>query len=150
VAKAGSIDDPVWTEDPPPVIAKRKQRSRWHPVLITFLVVAGLLVLVYPPAAAIASRKTFGTFTFWAPPDRVDYCGRRYYNSGSEPGNPERFTFQTAGRGAVWKRVAWTYSGRSIFAVVSPTTQSQRVCTMILYAPVGNGRWDVYPLSGGP
>ena len=150
MAKVGSIDDPVWTEDPPPATATVEPRNRWRPVLVTVLVLAGLLVLVYPPVAAIASRKTFGTFAFWAPPNRVDYCGRRYYESGSQSSNPAQFTSQTGGRGAVWKRVAWTYSGRSIFAAVSPVTKPQQVCTMILYTPVGNGRWDVYPLSGGP
>lgn len=147
MSKAGNIDDLVWREEKP--AAAVRASSRWRPVLVAALVFVALLV-IYPPVAAIASRRTFGTFAFWAPPQRVDYCGRRYYESGIQATNPAQLTSQSGGRGAVWKRVTWTYSGRSIFAAVLPVKMPQQVCTMILYTPVGNGRWDVYPLSGGP
>jgi hypothetical protein len=158
--KVGSIDDAVWRETGPLPSSgpePRPRRWRWR-ILIWLLVVAGLVTVLYPPVASIASRKSFGTFSFWAAPNRVDYCGRRYVIGGTVRGDPASFTSQTRGRGDFWQRVEWTYSGRSLFAAVSttdtsresPSAQSSNVCAMDLYTPAGSGRWVVYPLSGGP
>lgn len=41
------------------------------------------------PAAMVLSRWEYGTIAFWKPPDRIDYCGRRYsQGSITVPGTP--------------------------------------------------------------
>jgi hypothetical protein len=115
------------------------------------LVLAFLAVLVfgvvYPVTAAGLSRKDYGTFAFWKVPNRIDYCGRRYYDSGPQVGTPAHFQARDGDRTAHWTFLSWTFSGRSIYADVSSRSA---LCTGTLYIPVGGGRWETYDLSGGP
>ncbi len=118
--------------------------------MIGFLVVLASLTLVVPAGVAIVNRVRFGTFAFWAVPNRVDYCGRRYYEAGTQSGNPALFRSTNSNKGAKWEQVASTFTGRPIYGVVSPIAASQQVCAMVLFMPASNGRWTAYPLSGGP
>lgn len=120
------------------------------------MVLAVLLVLVavgiaLPATAAVLSQKDYGTAYFWKLPSRVNYCGRRYYDGGSVKGNPAQFRSQDSETSAQWSSVSKTFSGRSIYAVSAPPRPPRyTVCTMVLYIPIGDGRWEAYPLSGGP
>ena len=108
------------------------------------------LGVAYPAIAAALSRKDYGTFAFWKVPNRIDYCGRRYYDSGPQPGSPTLFESQDSAQGAHWSFLSWTFSGRSIYADVAPVSSSNSVCTVALYIPIGDGKWETYGLSGGP
>jgi hypothetical protein len=100
---------------------------------------------------AISNRADFGTFAFWAPPDRIDFCGRRYYvQEPPESGTPSKFRSFDSDKSATWKQVASTLTGRAIYAVVTPDPGPGAVCTMELYVRDGSNQWIVYPLSGGP
>ncbi len=117
--------------------------------MIAFLAIIGLGV-VYPASAALLSRKDYGTFAFWKIPNRIDYCGRRYYDGGPQQGSPALFESRDSARDAHWTSLSWTFSGRSIYADVNPVTPRYSVCTMSLYIPIGSGKWETYSLSGGP
>jgi hypothetical protein len=148
--KVGGIDDPVWTL--PPGHDPREGRPSWRTrvVAVSALVVLALGV-VYPALAAGLSRKDYGTFAFWKVPNRIDYCGRRYYDAGPGRGSPALFESQYRAKGAHWSFLSWTFSGRSIYAVVTPLSPpNNEVCTMSLYIPIGGGSWELYALSGGP
>jgi hypothetical protein len=117
--------------------------------VIALLAVIGLGIL-YPTAAALLSRKDYGTFAFWNVPNRIDYCGRRYYDGGPQHGSPARFESQDSARDAHWTFLSWTFSGRSIYADASPAKFPNSVCTMALYIPIAGNKWETYSLSGGP
>jgi len=119
---------------------------------MALIVLVIVLVLgVYPATAAVLSRRDYGTFAFWKLPNRIDYCGRRYYDSGPQTGSPALFESQDSDKAARWSFLSWTFSGRSIYADVSPLNASTAaVCTMVLYIPIGHDRWETYALSGGP
>jgi hypothetical protein len=119
-------------------------------VLVVALIAVLGMGVVYPATAAALSRKDFGTFAFWKVPNRIDYCERRYYDQGPQPGSPVLFESQDADRSARWTFLSWTFSGRSIYADVSPPRATHGVCTMTLYIPIGGGKWETYALSGGP
>jgi hypothetical protein len=118
-------------------------------VALSVLAFLGLAV-VYPATAAVLSRRDYGTFAFWKVPARIDYCGRRYDDSGPQPGSPVLFESQDDDRSARWTFLSWTFSGRSIYADVSPARRNQGECTMALYIPIGGRKWEEYALSGGP
>ncbi len=80
----------------------------------------------------------------------LDYCGRRYYDSGPQQGSPALFKSQDSATDAHWTFLSWTFSGRSIYADVNPVHPPYSVCTMVLYVPIGGGKWETYSLSGGP
>jgi hypothetical protein len=150
MGNVGGIDDPVWTL--PPGDDPREGRPNWQTrvVAVSVLVVIAL-GLVYPALAAGLSRKDYGTFAFWKLPNRIDYCGRTYYDSGPEKGSPALFQSEDRAKGARWSFLSWTFSGRSIYAVVTPLSPPRyAVCTMVLYIPLGGGSWESYALSGGP
>ena len=147
--KVGGLDDVVWTQPPDDVAqAGRPNRLRRIAVL-SFLVIIGVGVLS-PLGAAVLSRKDYGTFAFWKLPDRIDYCGRRYDDGGTQQGTPASFGSRDSDADAHWSRVSWTFSGRSIDADSAPPSSPGSVCTMMLYIPLGGGRWETYALSGGP
>lgn len=149
MSKVGSLDDPVWTS-PPSEVRDGRPTGRQRIVVIVLLAVL-VLGIVAPAAAAVLSRKDYGTFAFWKLPNRINYCGRRYYDGGSQQGSPALFRSQDSAPGAQWSFLSWTFSGRSIYAVVSSLRPPRyNVCTMVLYIPLGGGRWETYGLSGGP
>jgi hypothetical protein len=126
------------------------QRRSWRRPVLTLLIVLALLIVLVPAGVAVANRVAFGRFAFWAPPSRIDFCGRRYYEQGTQSGSPSQFRGDDSDTSAAWKQVASTYSGRPIYGVVSPHTSAGVVCTFALYVPDGTRKWFVYPLSGGP
>ena len=148
VNKVGGLDDTIWlsagTDELPP-------RSRSERVILIVLV-AVLVLGLYPAMAAVLSRKDYGTFAFWKLPDRINFCGRRYYEAGPQQGSPALFESKDSAKGARWTFLSWTFSGRSIYAVTAPLSPplGNTVCTMALYIPIGGGRWETYELSGGP
>jgi hypothetical protein len=143
--RAGGLDDPVWTS--PTGEVDEGSPSHRQRVLVVALLIVLALGIVYPAVAALLSRKDYGTFAFWKLPSRINYCGRRYYDSGSQIGSPARFDALDGDRSARWTFLSWTFSGRSIFADVSSTSS---LCTGALYIPLGDGKWETYGLSGGP
>ena len=150
MGKVGGLDDPLWTSPSDEGVREGRSRRRSKLVVVTLAVIFGLAV-VYPAVAAVLSRKDFGTFAFWKLPNRIDYCGRRYYQGGAELGSPSLFESQDTADRAHWSLLSWTFSGRSIYADVAPLRPpSTTVCSMVLYIPLGGGSWETYVLSGGP
>jgi hypothetical protein len=149
MSKVGGLDDPVWTL--PPGQKTIDGHPGWRSRVAAVSVLAGLaLAVVYPATAALLSRRDYGTFAFWKVPNRIDYCGRRYYDSGPQPGSPVLFESQDDDRSARWTFLSRTFSGRSIYADVSPARPNRGECTMMLFIPIGGGNWETYALSGGP
>lgn len=72
---AAGVNDPIWHD---PAVPRRHQRRLHWVFAAAFLVV---LIGGYLVAAPALSRRDYGTFAFWSTPDRVNYCGRRYYSS---------------------------------------------------------------------
>jgi hypothetical protein len=150
MVRVGGIDDAVWTQPSGAVAPGGRTTRKQRITVIAFLVVVGVGV-VYPIGAAAFSRKDYGTFAFWNVPSRIGYCGRTYDDGGSEQGSPALFASHDSEAGAHWSRLSWTFSGRSIYAATAtPSPPTITVCTMVLYMPLGGGRWETYPLSGGP
>jgi hypothetical protein len=149
MSKVGAIDDPIWTLPSGDATQKGRPSGKSPLAVIAFLAVLGFGV-VYPALAAVLSRKDYGTFAFWKLPNRIDYCGRRYYDGGPQRGTPTQFESRDSAKGAHWRFLSWTFSGRSIYADAAPVTSSNAVCTMALYIPTGGGWWETYGLSGGP
>ncbi len=149
MGKIGAIDDPIWTAPSGDATQEGRPTGRQRLLVITLLAIIGLGV-VYPTAAAVISRKDYGTFAFWKVPNRIDYCGRRYYDGGPQQGSPALFESQDSARDAHWTFISWTFSGRSIYADVNAVRHPYSVCTMALYIPIGGGKWETYSLSGGP
>jgi hypothetical protein len=149
MSKVGGIDDPVWTLPPSESAQLGRPTGRQRVAGIALLAIIGFGV-VYPVAAAVLSRQDYGTFAFWKVPSRIDYCGRRYFDGGPQRGSPALFESQDSARDTRWTFLSWTFSGRSIYADVNPVKPPYSVCTMVLYIPLGGGRWETYGLSGGP
>lgn len=149
--KVGAIDDPVWrAPDDPPGSTNGRPKNTRRSILVLALVVLITIAIAYPTIAAVLSRKDYGTFAFWKVPNRIDYCGRRYDDSGAVSGSPGQFQSRDGQSEAKWTFLSWTFSGRSIDAVVSPGGGHGKVlCTGTLYIPLGGDRWEVYGLSGG-
>ena len=101
--------------------------GRQRVAVIALLAVIGLGV-VYPAVAAVLSRKDYGTFAFWKVPDRINYCGRSYYDGGPQRGSPSLFASQDSEKGAHWSFLSWTFSGRSIYADVAPLSPPSARC----------------------
>ncbi|HEY4929723.1 MAG TPA: hypothetical protein VIH95_11280 [Acidimicrobiales bacterium] len=117
-------------------------------IVLLLLVVLGIASV---PAALAASRWEYGTFAFWKVPDRIDYCGRRYYqNPGTIAGTPTSLTAPYTAPREEWTEVSRTFWLRPVYAGVPTSHRNSAVCAMILYVPAGHGRWWMYPLSGGP
>lgn len=146
MVKVGRIDDPVWRLRPGDDADERHFSWGKRALMITIVAVVGI-VLLYPLWAAVLSRKDYGTFAFWKTPNRINYCGRRYYDGRPVVGSPSYFAAQDGDRSAHWTFLSWTFSGRSIYADVS---SNSAVCTSVLYIPIGGGKWEAYGLSGGP
>ena len=148
-AKVGAIDDKVWTDGDGSVPKTPRQRRR-RAVATVLLVLVGLGI-VYVPIAMALSRWEYGTIAFWKPPDRIDYCGRRYLQGPSTAaGTPASLTAPLTAPQIKWSEVARTYSLQPIYAGVLTVHPNSTVCAMFLYVPAGPGRWWTYTLSGGP
>jgi len=130
--------------------ASKRTRRGWRRTLVGLLIVLASLMILVPAGLAVANRAAFGTFAFWAPPNRVNFCDRRYNEQGAQSGTPSEFRSFDSDKSAAWKQVASTFTGRAIYAVVSPHPYPGAVCTMVLYLSDGPNQWIVYPLSGGP
>jgi hypothetical protein len=141
--KVGHFDYPAWAEEPMRVRSSRRR--------ITYVAIATLVILlaVYLVAATALSRRDYGIFAFWKVPDRIDYCGRRYYRAGNVSGTPGSFLAQVSGQ-PKWRTVGRTFTLRRIEAPVSPPTSRTAVCTMALYVSTGGRNYVLYSLSGGP
>jgi hypothetical protein len=117
--------------------------------LLVVLVVVLAVVGLYAVISAGLSRKDYGTFAFWSLPQRIDFCGRRFYEGSSLLGNARQFRYEDSANPATWTLISRTFTGRPIYAVVAHSP-GYSVCTMVLYIPLGGQRWEDYPLSGGP
>jgi hypothetical protein len=149
VTKPGIVNDPAGVEIGPVPDKPSTSHQRWRRPLIGFLIVLASLSLLAPAGVAIASKLKFGTVSFWAAPNWVDYCGRRYIRAETTSGSPALFQSTNSDAGAKWEQVDSTFTGRPIYGVVSPVGVGQ-VCTVILFMHANNGRWTAYQLSGGP
>jgi hypothetical protein len=124
---------------------KSKVRRRVTSAVASVTVVLFLLACI----AAVKSRADFGTFAFWKPPNRVDYCERRYHPSPRDvEGTPAEFTGRVDG-GPEWLTIGHTLTGRSIHGVVLSRPRGS-VCSMALYIHISGSRYRLYGLSGGP
>jgi hypothetical protein len=149
VSKVGGLDDTIWIS-PDTTGHGRQPRSRANRISLTILLTA-IAVGATAAIAALFSAKDYGTPAFWTLPKHIDYCGREYLDQGAEAGNPAVFKGQDSASGAKWTFLSWTFSGRSIYAVVAPLhPPGDAVCTMELYIPTGGSQWETYVLSGGP
>jgi hypothetical protein len=148
-AKVGAIDDQVWSERDGSVVRTPYQRRR-RAVASVLLVLVGLGI-AYVPVAMVLSRWECGTIAFWKPPDRIDYCGRRYdQGSITLPGTPASLTASFKAPRVQWSEVERTFSLQPIYASVLTRHPNSAVCAMFLYVPAGHGQWWTYSLSGGP
>jgi hypothetical protein len=140
---AAGINDAIWNESPP--VRRRRQGGIW------VLAAASLLAIMcgFVVAAMALSRRDYGTFSFWSTPDRINYCGRRYYSAGPVRGTPESFTSSVTGH-PTWRRVGYTFELRPIEAPVSAKVAAGGSCTMAVYVPTGRDTYVQYELSGGP
>ena len=141
------VDDPIWHEDR---MAPTASWGRRHPMIV------GLMLLVvgiglYCVVATGLSARDYGTVAFWHTPDRINYCGRRYFAGGTEQGSAAAFTAEVDPRAEPhWQTVGHTFSLRPIQAPVAHRRVLSPVCAVVLYIPVGNGRYRSYALSGSP
>jgi hypothetical protein len=143
--KVGDIDYPAWAEDQPP-----RNRSRRHRIASVVLVSSLTLLGLYLVVASGLSRRDYATFAVWSAPNRINYCGRRYYRNGVVNGSPKSFMGSTTGQ-ATWRMVGRTFALRPIEAPVIGRNAQTAVCAITLYLPGwGHGNYVEYSLSGGP
>jgi hypothetical protein len=103
----------------------------------------------YPAITTVLSRRNYGTFAFWRVPERIDYCGRRYYPDGMVDGPPRSFMARVSGNPS-WKTGGHTFTLHPIEASVAKRSAASEVCAMTVYVPTGTARFAQYVLSGGP
>jgi len=114
---------------------------------VLLLSLAVVLVILLALAESVQSRLEFGTFRFWGEPERIDYCGRRYYPGTEVQRTPQQIVGSHSAN-ATWKTVRHTLTRRSVEGPVLPAGSS--VCTMSLYISTGDGMYRLYGISGGP
>lgn len=147
MSKVGGLDDTIWIAPPERGREPRSRAERISLFVLTAAITVGLVIAAF----AFLSAKDYGTPAFWSLPKHVGYCGRQYEEQGTQTGNPALFTSQDSASGARWTFISWTFSGRSVYAVVAPLhPPAEAVCTMEIYIPVGGSQWATYTLSGGP
>ena len=127
----------------------RRAGSKWRAVLLLAFGSVIFAAAVYTVAAAGLSRRDYGTFAFWGVPNRIGYCGRRYFPNGTQLGNERQFIYQDSGGTGTWTLTSHTFLWRPIYAVLQ-SKGTRSVCTMTMYIPLGGQRWQTYSLSGGP
>ena len=102
------------------------------------------------------SRAAFGTWNPMAPPNRIDYCDRRY-----DPGwHFTRTQIDARGNGLgtfPFRQVAMTAGGAPVFAKPMPDSMRHATpysgplpCAMTVYLQVGPDDYLTYGISGGP
>lgn len=89
----------------------------------------------------LAHRKAYGSYPWDAAPDRVQWCGRRYYRASPSP-NRVRVP---ATLYAIFR--APPVVGDRFYARVP---HCHDVAETLIYRDDGNGAYAVYELSGGP
>jgi len=123
-----------------------------HPRRVAALVVAALVLGV--GGCAALSARDYGTFAFWAAPNRIDYCGRRFVRSSAPVhGTPRFFTARDTGTtsGTDWRKIGRTFALRPIYATVLLHPAKNGVCAGTLFVGAsGRGSYVQYVLSGGP
>lgn len=144
VTSRGTARPEVVLAAPP---ARRRGLRRAAAVAVVVLAVTGL---AYLGGAPVLSRRDYGTLAFWSMPKRVDYCGRRYYEGTPVTGSATQIWDSYRDRTDRWTLTSRTFTGRPIYAVLTDRLAVSRVCAIALYVPLGDGRWETYPLSGGP
>jgi hypothetical protein len=104
------------------------------------------VLLVVLVAGLLAHRKAYGTWSFRAPPDRLEWCGRRYYKSHRPP-----VVVRPPPRNVVFR--APPVIGRQVLTDVSAAGVAQRrkegFCPGSLYRRTGGARYTWYTISGG-
>ena len=108
------------------------------------------LVLIASLGLSYESRVEYGTVAFWDLPNRINYCGRRYYPSSHDVKMTHESAAATASVPTKWKTVGWTFFLKRIEAAVIENRSADSVCTMSLYIATGDGYFRAYGLSGGP
>jgi len=102
------------------------------------------------------SRAAFGSWNPMAPPNRIDYCDRRYF-----PGwHFTRAQIDAVGNGFgvfPFRQVGTTPSGATIYAKPLPDNIRRMYpnsgplpCAMTVYLKVGADDYVAYGISGGP
>ena len=112
-----------------------------------------------PVGTSVHSRIAFGTWDPDSPPERIDYCGRRYYaGNGANGGtgtSEEAVAALYPAFHASWREVGRTDGGTPYYASVVPDSTRSGFspaipCTMVVYLRVGPDAYRGYSLSGGP
>ena len=138
----GRLDDRRWDEDPPSLSPPRRRTQ-----LVALIAFVATIAL---GAVAYRSQVLYGTPWFWAPPDRIAYCGRDYRAShGEVHGTPESLTAEVRGN-PEWRTVGRTLTLRPIQGAILRSRYNDIPCTMVLYVPTGNETYRSYALVGGP
>jgi hypothetical protein len=120
-------------------------RRRVIVVVGWILAVVVIVVVVSSTALMLLSRRDYGTFAFWSTPERINYCGRRYY-PGDTPVRPTAHDDRSS-----WRVVGHTFGLEPIYAPGPLASHAHsRVCTFVVYVPASGGRYWAYSLSGGP
>ena len=110
------------------------------------------LVLGVGVCAALSARD-YGTFAFWAVPNRIDYCGRRYDRAPQSVHGTHRFfsardTGSTSG--TKWREIGRTFALRPIYGTLLLHPVDNGVCAGTLFVAIsGRGNYVQYALSGG-
>lgn len=132
------------------------QRARLLLAALTGVALAAAAIVLVPRiAASLHSRIAYGTWDPTSPPDRIEYCGRRYYGGEGRRASREEIMATAVGFSNSWHVIGSTDNGTPYYAMVVPDSVRTRVspplpCTMIVYVQVGPDSYRGYPLSGGP
>jgi hypothetical protein len=134
-------------------------KLRWPTAAAVLLAVAGLATAgaaARPMAVSVHSRIVFGTWDPNGPPERINYCGRRYYAGGDGTRTREEaMAGPDPASHSSWREIGHTDGGTPYYAMVLPdATRSELspaiTCTMMVYLRVRTDAYRVYTLSGGP
>lgn len=132
------------------------QGSRLLVAALIGVALAAAAIAVTPRvAASLHSRITYGTWDPTSPPDRIEYCGRRYYGGPGRVTTREEITATAVEFSNGWRVIGRTDNGTPYYAMVVPNSVRNKVspplpCTMIVYLQVGPDSYRGYPLTGGP
>jgi hypothetical protein len=105
--------------------------------LLAFMLALALCVAAL--GLTVAYRAAYGNFPWDGGPDRVQWCGRRYYLDPGHVGADRPLT-------PIFR--APPLVGARVYAV-RPTCGGATT-ELILYRSVGDAEYAVYALSGGP